>query len=64
MPDIDAQLPDFDGRDDDANIIQAALLMQRAIDLLDLAGEVRAAVHLQHAIDTLAVRLPGTAQPH
>jgi len=64
MPDIDATFPDFDGQDNDGNIVQAAQLMQRAIDLLDLAGEVRAAVHLQHAIDTLAVRLPGTAQPH
>jgi hypothetical protein len=25
---------------------------------------VRAAIHLQHAIDTLAVRLPHCGQPH
>ena len=50
--------------DDGALLLQAALLMQKAIDLLDLAGEVRAAVHLQHAIDTLSVRLPDLGQPH
>jgi hypothetical protein len=54
----------FDRKDDDASLLQAAVLMQRAIDLLDLAGEVRAAVHLQHAIDTLATRLPVCGQPH
>lgn len=54
----------FAPQDDDSSLLQAALLMQRAIDLLDLAGEVRAAVHLQHAIDTLAVRLPAIGQPH
>ncbi len=46
----------FDPYDDRADLRQAAILMQQAIDLLDLAGETRAAVHLQHAIDTLAKR--------
>jgi hypothetical protein len=45
-------------------LLQAAALMQRAIDLLDMADEMRAAVHLQHAIDTLAARLPDFGQPH
>jgi len=54
----------FESKDDDANLLQAAVLMQRALDLLDLVGEVRSAVHLQHAIDTLSVRLPTSEQPH
>jgi len=54
----------FEPPNDDSSLLQAAVLMQRAIDLLDLAGEVRAAVHLQHAIDTLAMRLPEIGQPH
>lgn len=55
----------FDDNDDDATLqLQAAVLMQKAIDLLDMAGEVRAAVHLQHAIDTLSMRLPACGQPH
>jgi hypothetical protein len=50
--------------EDDSCLLQAAILMQQAIDLLDSAGEVRTAIHLQHAIDTLAVRLPHCGQPH
>lgn len=49
---------------DEACLLQAAVLMQQALDLLDVAGEVRAAVHLQHALDTLMVRLPMLGQPH
>ena len=54
----------FDRQDQDTTLLKAAVLMQQAIDLLDLAGEVRAAVHLQHAIDTLAMRLPEIGQQH
>ncbi len=54
----------FDDKDDDASVREAAMLMQRALDLLDTAGEVRAAVHLQHAIDTLRLRPSGSGQPH
>lgn len=61
---MDTSFQPFDQQDDEASVLQAAVLMQRALDLLDLAGEVRAAVHLQHAIDTLAVRLPENRQPH
>jgi hypothetical protein len=61
---MDTVYHNFDSKDDDASLLQAALLMQRALDLLDLAGEVRSAVHLQHAIDTLAMRLPASGQPH
>lgn len=61
---MDAQFDDFDRKDDPTCVLQAAILMQRALDLLDVAGEVRAAVHLQHAIDTLSVRLPESRQPH
>jgi hypothetical protein len=50
--------------ENDAILLQAAALMQRALDLLDQAGEMRAAVHLQHAIDTLSARLPDLGQPH
>ena len=39
-----------------ARLSQAAMLMQQALALLDQAGESRAATHLQHAIDTLALR--------
>ena len=31
--------------------------------LLDLAGEKRAAIHLQHAFDILAMRLPDFGEP-
>jgi hypothetical protein len=48
----------------DGCLLQAFALMQQAIKLLDLAGEMRAAVHLQYAIDTLAARLPDLGQPH
>jgi hypothetical protein len=51
-------------KDEDGGVPQAAALMQRALKLLDQAGEVRAAVHLQHAIDTLSLRPPGSGQPH
>ncbi len=61
---MDTSFQPFDQQEDEASVLQAAVLMQRALDLLDQAGEVRAAVHLQHAIDTLAVRLPGSVQPH
>jgi len=62
---MDKALKQFDDNDDDTTLLlQAAMLMQKAIDLLDLAGELRAAVHLQHAIDTLAMRLPAVGQPH
>jgi hypothetical protein len=61
---MDTAFQHFDEKDDDASVLQAAVLMQRALDLLDLAGEVRAAVHLQHAIDTLSLRLPPNGQPH
>ena len=47
-----------------ALLLQAAVLMQNAIDLLDMAGEIRAALHLQHAIDTLAMQLPEYGQPN
>jgi hypothetical protein len=50
--------------EDDACLLQAAVLMQQALDLLDVAGEGRVAIHLQHALDTLAVRLPTCGQPH
>jgi hypothetical protein len=61
---MDNAFQPFENNDTDAILLQAAVLMQRAIDLLDLAGEMRAAVHLQHAIDTLAIRLPDIGQPH
>jgi hypothetical protein len=61
---MDTSYHNRNGEDDDADLLQAAVLMQRALDLLDLAGEVRSAVHLQHAIDTLAMRLPASGQPH
>ena len=61
---MDTAFHQFDEKDADAGVLQAAVLMQRALDLLDLAGEVRAAVHLQHALDTLCMRLPGSGQPH
>lgn len=62
---MDKAFQQFDDIDDDATLLlQAAVLMQKAIDLLDLAGELRAAVHLQHAIDTLGTRLPTVGQPH
>ena len=62
---MDKAFQQFDDNDDDATLLlQAAVLMQKAIDLLDLAGEVRSAVHLQHAIDTLSMRLPANGQPH
>lgn len=35
---------------------EAAALMQRALDLLDEAGESLAALRLQHAIDTIGGR--------
>ncbi len=54
----------FDENGDDAALLQAACLMQKALDLLDSVGEGRSAVHLQHAIDTLAMRLPPVEQPH
>lgn len=50
--------------DDESCLLRAAVLMQQALDLLDVAGEVRAAVHLQHALDTLVTRLPRPSQPH
>ena len=50
--------------DDDVCVLQAAVLMQQALDLLDLAGETRAAIHLQHAFDVLAMRLPDFGEPH
>lgn len=49
--------------DDDVCLLQAAVLMQQALDLLDLAGEKRAAIHLQHAFDILAMRLPDFGEP-
>lgn len=49
--------------DDDVCLLQAAVLMQQALDLLDLAGETRAAIHLQHAFDILAMRLPDFGEP-
>ena len=48
--------------DDDVCLLQA-VLMQQALDLLDLAGEKRAAIHLQHAFDILAMRLPDFGEP-
>lgn len=54
----------FNPADDEACRIQAAVLMHRAIALLDHAGEARTATHLQHAIDTLTLRLPDVGQPH
>ena len=39
-------------------LAHAAALMQRALDLLDQVGETRAAVYLQHALDTLSPQLP------
>ena len=54
----------MEDKDEDGGVLQAAALMQRALKLLDQAGELRAAVHLQHAIDTLDLRLPGSGQPH
>ncbi len=50
--------------DDDVCLLQAAVLMQQALDLLDLAGEVRSAIHLQHAFDVLALRLPDFGEPN
>lgn len=42
----------------DDELAHAAVLMQRALDLLDKVGEVRSAVYLQHALDTLSPQLP------
>jgi hypothetical protein len=50
--------------DDDVCLLQAAVLMQQALDLLDLAGETRSAIHLQHAFDLLAQRLPDFGEPN
>ena len=61
---MDIAFRPFNPNDHDACRLQAAMLMQTAIDLLDQAGEKRVAVHLQHAIDTLALRLPVTGVPH
>lgn len=61
---MDTAFRPFNPNDDDARRLQAAILMQTAIDLLDEAGEKRVAVHLQHAIETLALRLPVTGVPH
>lgn len=61
---MDAAFHQVDENDTHACLLQAAVFMQRALDLLDHAGEVRAAVYLQHAIDTLAMRLPASKQPH
>ncbi len=36
-----------------AQLVHAAELMQRALTLLDHAGEALSAVYLQHALDTL-----------
>ncbi len=60
---MDTQFHHFES-EGDACLLKAAVLMQEALDLLDVAGEVRAATHLQHAIDTLAVRLPTSDQAH
>lgn len=53
---MDNAFHQFDTNDDQAILLQAAILMQQALDLLDAAGETYAAIHLQHAIDTLAKR--------
>jgi hypothetical protein len=53
---MDKAFQQFDPYDDQAILLQAAILMQQALDLLDAAGETHAAIHLQHAIDTLAKR--------
>jgi len=61
---MSAAFPQFDERDDDACRLQATVLMRKALALLDHAGEARAAVHLQHAIDVLALRLPEVGLRH
>ena len=48
----------------DACLFQAAALMQHALGLLDQAGQSLAATHLQHALETLDLCLPVSAQRH
>ncbi len=50
--------PDQFATSQDATLFRAAALMQQALGLLDQTGESRAATHLQHALDTLDLRLP------
>jgi hypothetical protein len=54
----------INAQDDTACLLQAAVLMRKALALLDQAGETRTAAHLQHAIDVLAMRLPEVGQRH
>jgi len=49
---------------EDTCLFRAAALMQQALRLLDQVGHSRAATHLQHALDTLDLCLPVSAQRH